>query len=513
MHADTQTPLSGTDSSPAASPPVRPLPSLARRLLRRLLWLGIILWIGFALLVVSMRELVLPQVNGYRDDIARQISAALGTKVDIGHIDARWSGIRPHLDLGQVTVHDQEGRVALELGLVRTSLSWESLPARQLRLHRLEVDGPELQIRRDPQGKMFVAGIELTNQGGDSGLADWLLAQDEVVVRGAVVHWLDERRGAAELALRAVNLRLVNSGSHHRLGLTAEPPQDYAAPIDLRGDFRGRSFDRLEDWRGQVYLSVDRADLAIWRNWIDYPVDLPQGRGGVRLWAEFSDKRLLSVTGDVSLDDVQLRLRKDLPMIDLVALRGRVAAKLPVDGFEVSATRLSLATRDDLQLKPMDFQLSWRKGGADKPPHGELVASELDLAALTQLAGNLPLDEDTRRALAEFGPRGKVFDLRAGWTGDRDKLTAWQGRARFADTALQPRGLLPGFTAVSGTIDASQAGGTATLNGPQCLGEPAAGISRAAHRARRTRCAVALDSRRTSALKFISPNLPFPTPT
>lgn len=465
MHADTQTPPCGTDPSPAAAPPVRPLPSLARRVLRRLLWLGVFLWIGFALLVVSMRELVLPQVNSYRDDIARQISTALGSKVDIGHIDAHWSGIRPHLDLGQVRVHDKEGRVALELGLVRTSLSWETLPARQLRLHRLEVEGPELQIRRDSQGKMFVAGIELSSQGGDRGLADWLLAQDEVVVRDAVVRWLDERRGAAELALRAVNLRLLNRASHHRIGLTAEPPPAYAAPIDLRGDFRGRSLDRLEDWRGQVYLSLEGADLAIWRNWIDYPVDLPQGRGGVRLWAEFGNKRLLSVTGDVALDDVQLRLRKDLPMIDLAALRGRVAAKLPIDGFEVSATRLSLATRDDLQLKPMDFQLGWRQGSAEKPPHGDLVASELDLAALTQLAGNLPLDDGTRRALAEFDPRGKVFDLRAGWTGDREKLSAWQGRARFSDAALQPRGLLPGFTAVSGTIDASQAGGTATLNG------------------------------------------------
>lgn len=465
MHANTQTPLPDSDPSPSASPPVRPPPSLAKRLLSRLLWLSVLLWIGFALLVVAMRALVLPQIDRYRDDVARQISTALGSRVDIGHIDARWSGIRPHLNLGQVKVYDKQGRVALELGLVRTSLSWESLPLWQLRLHRLEVEGPELQIRRDPAGKIFVAGIELSSQSGDSGLADWLLAQDEVVVRDAVVRWIDERRGVAELALRAANLRLINRGSRHLAGLIAEPPDGYAAPIDLRGDFRGRSFDRLEDWRGQVYLAVDGADLAIWRNWVDYPVDLPQGRGGVRLWADLCDKRLTSVSGDVSLDDVQLRLRKDLPMIDLVTLRGRLAAKLPSDGFEVSASALSLATRDDLQLEPMDFRLRWRQGSGDKSPNGELTVSELDLAALTQLAGNLPLDDGTRRALAEFTPRGKVFDLRAGWTGDREKLSAWQGRARFADTALQARGLLPGFTALSGTIDASQAGGTATLSG------------------------------------------------
>lgn len=465
MHADNQTPPSGIDPSPDSPPHVRPRAAFARRLARRLLWLAVFGWIGFALLVVVMRELVLPQIDNYRDDIARQISTSLGTKVEIGHIDARWSGIRPHLDLGQVKVHDREGRVALDLALVRTSLSWTSLPARQLRLHRLEVDGPDLQIRRDPQGRMLVAGIELSSRSGDSGLADWLLAQDEVVVRGATVRWLDERRGAAELALKAANLRLVNRGSQHRVGLTAEPPPEYASPIDLRGDFRGGSFDRLEDWRGQVYLSVDRADLAVWRKWVDYPVDLPRGRGGVRLWADIGDKRLVGVTGDVALDDVQLRLREDLPMIDLVALHGRAAAKLPADGFDFSATGLSFATRDDGQLKPMDFQLGWHRGGGGKPPRGELVASEFDLGVLTRLAENLPLDEGTRRALGEFDPRGKVFDLRAAWTGDREKLTAWQARARFADTAMQARGLLPGFTALSGTVDASQAGGMVALNG------------------------------------------------
>lgn len=465
MHADTETPSASGDPASTASPTATAPASPARRWLRRLLWSALFLWIGFGALVVSMRELVLPRVDSYRDAIARQVSEALGSRVEIGHIDARWSGIRPYLDLGQVRLHDQEGRVALELGLVRTSLSWESLPARQLRLHKLEIEGPELQIRRDPAGKVFVAGIELTSGSGEAGLADWLLAQDEVVVRGAVLRWFDERRGAAELALRAVNLRLVSSGSQHRIGLTAEAPHGYAGPIDLRGDFRGRSFDRLEDWRGQAYLAVDQADLAVWRNWIDYPIDLPQGRGAVRLWTEVANKRLTSVIADIALDDVQLRLRKDLPMIDLLTLRGRVAAKLPVDGFELSATGLSLAIRDDLALKPLDLRLAWRQGAGDKPPHGELAASELDLAVLTELAGNLPLDQGTRQALAEFSPRGKVFELQAGWTGDADRLSAWQGRARFADTALQARGLLPGFAAVSGMIDATQAGGNATLSG------------------------------------------------
>lgn len=464
MHAESEAPLDG--AAPIAAAGVsRASRPLLLRLLGRVFWLGIALWFAFALIVVVAREVVLPRMNDYRDEIGTRISAALGSRVTIGHIDARWSGIRPHLDLGQVMVHDASGRMALELDLVRTSLSWLSIPFAELRLHHLEIDGPDLHVRRDAQGRMYVAGIELGGSGDGSGFANWLLAQHEIVVRNAVVRWLDERRAAPELALQNVNLRLVNLGARHRLGLTAEPPQAFAAPIDLRADFRGRDFSRLADWSGQVYVDVERADLAAWRTWVDYPLDLPRGSGALKLWADLEGTRLAGFTGDLSLDDVQLRLREDLPMIDLLALRGRIAAKLPVDGLDLAATGLSLASRDDTRIKPLDLHVSWHAAGGGAPAHGALTASEVDLAALAQLAGNLPFDAGTRRALDEFSPRGKVFDFKAGWTGDREKLATWHGSARFADTALKARGLLPGFTAVSGSIEASHEGGSASISG------------------------------------------------
>lgn len=465
MHADPEAPLAGAGPS-AATDAARV--SLLRRVLGRVLWLGLAAWIAFALLIVAARELVLPRIDDYRDEIGQQISTALGSKVTIGRIDARWSGIRPYLDLGQVAVHDKRGRVALELGLVRTSLSWLSIPFGELRLHHLEVEGPDLEIRRDAEGRLFVAGIELGGAGGDSAFANWLLAQHEIVVRGAVIRWLDERRDAPELALRAVDLRLVNRGARHRLGLRALPPAEFAAPIDLRADVRGGDFGRLDDWRGQIYLDVGNTDLAVWRQWIDYPLELPRGRGGLRLWADFEGRRLAGFTGDLTLDDVRVRLREDLPMVELVSLRGRIAAKLPRDGFELTTTGLSLATRDDDRIKPVDLQLTWRAAEKDEkgaPARGTLRANEVDVAALAQLAGNLPLDAATRQALEEFAPRGKVFDFKADWSGDRDKLVAWHAAARFAGAALQARGLLPGFSAVSGTIEASHEGGAATVSG------------------------------------------------
>jgi hypothetical protein len=51
------------------------------------------------------------------------------------------------------------------------------------------------------------------------------------------------------------------------------------ARLDVRGDFRGRDLDDLQSWKGEVYAELDYADLAGWRAWVDYPVELPQGAG------------------------------------------------------------------------------------------------------------------------------------------------------------------------------------------------------------------------------------------
>ena len=72
----------------------------------------------------------------------------------------------------------------------------------------------------------------------------------------------------------------------------------------MRGDFRGEDLDRLEAWKGEAYAELDYADLAGWRAWVDYPLDLPQGAGGMRLWLDFAGKKLNALTADIALREI-----------------------------------------------------------------------------------------------------------------------------------------------------------------------------------------------------------------
>jgi len=73
-----------------------------------------------------------------------------------------------------------------------------------------------------------------------------VLRQPRIVIRDAFIAWRDELRGAPQLSLEHVVLRLENRAGRHRFGLTGAPPIGLAAPLDVRGDFTSGS---LSDWR------------------------------------------------------------------------------------------------------------------------------------------------------------------------------------------------------------------------------------------------------------------------
>ncbi|EXI92239.1 MAG: putative protein involved in outer membrane biogenesis [Candidatus Accumulibacter sp. BA-94] len=457
---------------------------------------AVVLYFAFVLLVLGLRYLILPNIENYRPEIERAAGEALGRAVAIGGIEASWAGLNPDLVLSDVRIADAQGQPALAFSRVESVLSWSSLPRLQLRLRLLRIDEPTLHLRRDRDGRFFIAGIAVTEDDSDGGVVDWVLAQKQIRVNGATVLWEDARRGAPPLVLENVNLTLENDGRQHRFGLSALPPAELASAIDLRGDFRGRDLESAASWKGQAFVQVDHIDLAAWRAWIDYPFALPNGRGAIRAWAGFAAGTLQELTADLSLASVNLRLAKNLPELALDRLSGRIPALRSHCGA-VSARRAAArrpprrapravaggtggcrrrccrgsrqsAQAPELRIEPTDFHLEWQQ---EKPPsaslRGSATASVVDLGVFGGLAAYLPLDPQSRRLLDEFAPRGRIGELRASWRGSAEELQAYSLQGSFTDLALRPVRQFPGASGLSGSLDASEKGGAVQLRSRQ----------------------------------------------
>lgn len=433
----------------------------ARRIWRWLGWAALLGYFVFAGLVLTLRYSVLPNIERYRGDIEQMASQALGLPVRIGSITAGWDGLQPDLVLAEVTVDDAEGRPALAFSRVEAVLNWSSIAHRQLRLSLLAIDEPVLHIRRTAEGGLVVAGIPVSEE--ESGAADWVLAQKRIRINGATLVWEDGLRGAPPLILEDLNLALDNAGGHHRFGLTALPPPELASRIDIRADLTGDDLAALNKWKGQLFTELDYVDLAGWRPWVDYPVALPQGQGGMRAWVSMAEGRLLDLTADLALVDVRLQLAKTLPEFRLTSMDGRLAARLRPGGFAASGKGLALVLADGTQVPPTDFSVDWQTAGDGRLSQGSATANRLNLQRLAYFATYLPLDAGSRRLLADYAPTGEISDLRLSFSGDAERLNTYALRARFADLGLRAQGYFPGFFGISGNIEASDQGGTLTL--------------------------------------------------
>ncbi|MDP2238684.1 MAG: YhdP family protein [Burkholderiales bacterium] len=432
---------------------------------RILTWAVLAVGFACAAIVLSLRYWVLPNIEQYRGDIAQAVSHTVHQRVTIGKISANWDGMRPELVLENVILFDAANQPALELPRVDNTLSWLSLLTLELRFYSLEFHRPVLNVKRDARGTIWVAGIALTQrpEEGD-GVADWLLRQREIVVRDAEISWLDEMRGAPQLDLKHVGLRVENRGDRHRFGLRAVPPPHLASPLDLRGDLRGDSVKILSEWNGNMFVQLDYADIAAWRTWVPYPIEFPQGAGALRLWLDFSQNQLQNIVADVRLADVRTRLAKDLPELELIALSGRVAWKSAAPGFEFSSSKLSLKAKGGLSMQSLDFLLRITGGDGSKPERGELKANALDFEPLVALADRLPFEVGLRQQLVALAPRGSLYDVDVRWTGEWREPSQYSVRGRFQDLALKSYRKIPGFSGISGNIDGNEKAGALHLN-------------------------------------------------
>ncbi|HYG31616.1 MAG TPA: YhdP family protein, partial [Methylophilaceae bacterium] len=439
------------------------------------IWTGIFI---FAASVLSLRYLVLPHIQDYKPTIEQRLSKAVGQKVVIGSIEASWHGLDPHLSLKQVVLHDLQQRPALTLDLVEASLSWLSIPLLEPRLSTLTIHRPELTIRREPDGILYIAGMAM---GGPSRptFGNWLLRQAQIDVVDATVLWQDDLRGAPPLTLNNLQFRLVSPAweslvGRHRFGLKAVPSAGSSQPIDIRGNLYGKDVSRLDQWRGTLYGRAEGTDIAAWRNWITYPFDLREGFGAAQFWADFSKGEIRRVTSDVVFRNVHTKLSENSQDIRLSQLSGRLRWIRHENGDEFRAQRVKLAMADGLNMQ--DGNLGWREQVTTngKSIEGDIQLDEIRLETLRSFAAYLPLPAATMQKIADIAPVGELRKLNLHWKGVTTDAEGkyqlpdtYSIRTQFAGLGMQADDKIPGFANLSGRLDANEAKGLLVLNSRQ----------------------------------------------
>ena len=442
--------------------------------------LGLLLafWLLLATVWGVLHGFIVPRISEYRPQLESLAARTLGVPVRIGTITARSQGLMPVFELGQVSLQGDQGRSALLLPRVVIAVSARSLL--RLGVEQLYIDAPELEVRRDASGQLWVAGLALPPPDtGSSPAADWLFSQTEIAIRGGSLRWVDELRQAPPLSLHNLDLVVRNQGWRHQLRLDATPDSGWGERFTLAAHFHEPLLSSHEGnwqrWTGQAYAHFPQLDVARLGQYIDLQgASLSQGRGALRAWADVRRGQVQELTTDLALNAVETQLRPDLPPLSLKALQGRLSAERLPGGYALRGQALAFETGDGLVWPASQFSLRHshaEAAAAGRGPlgeQGELRFEQLDLAIAAELARRLPLDAAVRDALQALGPRGQIKALRASWRGPLGQPLRYDVSGEVRDLALsgQPAAEgtgIPGVEGLQAEFSLNQLGGSARL--------------------------------------------------
>lgn len=441
-------------------------------------WTGALVLAAWSLLLLAWLTLhwgILPHIDEWRPQIEQRASAALGATVRIGRIEVRSGGWVPALELKDVSVVDANGREALRLPRVAAAVSPQTLFAFELRFEQLLIEAPELEVRRDALGRVFVAGLEFggPSAGDDGRAADWFFAQHEFVIRGGRLRWVDEKRITPPLELTDVLLVVRNGLRRHELRVDATPPPDWGDRFTVTGRFTQSLLARTGDWQrwsGTLHADLPRADVRELRRHLDLPFDLYEGAGSLRAWLEFERGTPRGATVDLALADVSLRLAPALAPLGFERIEGRLAAQRDDEGVTLSAERFGFRSAEGLEWPHGQVTLGWRQHDGGPVTGGRLEADRIDLALVAAVAERVPIGDALRELLAELAPRGVISGLGARWDGPLDAPQRYEARAKLRGLSLaakpstEPGGVgRPGLSNADLDLSANERGGSASL--------------------------------------------------
>ena len=448
--------------------------SFSLKISRIVIYLALLCLTGFIIAALILRFFILPNIDSYKGKIADYASRSAGQKITIGKINASWEGINPHLDLVNIDIFDGRNRSELNFKHIESNISWLSIPLLQARLSKLVVHNPELTIRRETNGKLFVAGIDMSGESSNPHFPNWLLNQRRVDIVDAKVIWQDDLRRAPALSLNNLNLHLKNSTlqalvGQHQFKLSARSSIGSSEPVIISGHFYGHDVSQAAQWHGQIYTSLKNTDLTVWKPWVNYPFDLQSGFGSTNFILNFANARIKKIIANVSLINVTTRLNTATNAITFKQLSGQLSQELNASEQEIKAENLKLLSDNGLDIRKGYFRVLNNNVKGKPEFDADLNLDKIQLDVLNKIAPYFPLPKLLLNQLSSIAPLGTLKNLNLHWAGTQEKTSAYSITTAFNGLSIQPFENVPGFTNLTGDVKANQQSGLITLNSQNAL--------------------------------------------
>ena len=447
-------------------------------------WVATVAVFLFSSLILVTRYVVFPKIDSYNTKIAEAISTAINAEVKIAHIEPSWEHLWPKLSLKDVSIERPGSDDSLTFPEINASLYWESLLGEPV-FKSLEIFSPTLEITRLSDTKFSIAGYEFdvtskSDAKEENSLFPFLEKQGRLDITAGTIRYADLRRKNTEaIEARNLNATFTPHLRHWDLGLQAEV---LGRKLDIRAELKkpfAHPSDDWSTWNWTLYTKFDALELSGTEPWTEGLNPFTSGTANGEVWLEFEEGKLQSVKTDLVLTDVSLLLKNFTEPLAAKRLELQAETEFDEDHLEVSLNHLALETPKEKNVGPMSasFEATFEKGtSTTKTAEGAL--SEGNLTTIREVLSEYPfVPREVLDTLNRYAPEGTVSNLTVSWKGPHTAPTSWFVKTDFDDLGIreesEENGVgTPGFTGLSGSLEADNVEGTLTISSCKSLTFP-----------------------------------------
>ena len=275
-----------------------------------------------------------------------------------------------------------------------------------------------------------------------------------------------ERRPAQRAAARArpgaVPAREPLRPSPFRLTRHAAGRARRAARPARRHD--GRWIAGLEHGEGALYVRLDYADVAAWREWLPLPCRSSRGKGALRALVRFRRRAAARRHRRSGARRRQTRLEPQPAGARARPPRGpRSAGSTTIGSASLSCARRSRSHRRRRNAAADRLHAGARRRRGWRRTGGRLAFDASSSRRWRQLAEHLPLPERVRARSRHVSRRAAPSWMASSVGGPGGGADAPLPRRRVRAASASPRRSLPGADGVTGSFDATEARGRLKL--------------------------------------------------
>jgi uncharacterized protein (TIGR02099 family) len=471
---------------------LRPTTSSWAQWSRRLLILGLIIVSLGVIGHLLIRFVVWPQIETSKPAIEKLLSERIGVSVKIDHLHVHWEGIRPVFDMtGLEFIPNPNQQTAfipnspgLKIREIRGELSWSSVYHLKPHFNKLQASDAIIQVVRDKQERLFVAGILAGTGADDLDSQNWLFSQNNLELNNATILWKDFSKSKSDVAdLRIETLALRSGIRTHELNIGLFSPW-HQGKLSLSGKFVhriGGEPGNWRDWIGDFQWDVQSLDIGQLTR--DFEIPFKQLSGVLRSSGALSLSKGLPDGGQfaLSIDRPIFQQSKSNQAIEFAQLE--LDAKQSTSGKFVSLGIQRFTWREKNQgantapesLAPMTFSWQVPKKNTEIEKFS-FSSSKIGLHNLSLFALNLPLPSGIRQIIEQSEPRGELNDVSISWSENKStiplvgNLISGQGpqfdiSGKLNNVSVKRyQNIIPGITNLTGKILANQDQGNVDLN-------------------------------------------------